>query len=171
MIAEILKMGHPLLTTRCNEVLEFNSSQLDRLIECLLDTREDSQGVGIAAPQVGMNQRVICFGGLSHRYPKAKSATLVTVLVNPCFEVLGDELIDGWEGCLSIPGLRGLVPRHYHIQYSGRNAAGELVAGEAKGFEARVIQHEVDHIEGVLFPQRLKDLTMFGYEEELEAIG
>jgi peptide deformylase len=125
-------------------------------------------GVGIAAPQIGVNKRMVIFGfESSARYPNEKPVPF-TVLINPVIEYLSDETADGWEGCLSVPGLRGLVPRFRHIRYSGFDLEGNAFTREADGFHARIVQHECDHLDGILFPQRIKDMRFFGFEDELK---
>jgi len=161
---QVLKMGHPLLFKQCKTVTEFNCVGLDVLAERLLVAREHHQGAGIAAPQIGSDQRVICYGGKTQRYPMA-NACPPKLLVNPAYQPLGDELNDDWEGCLSVPGLRGLVARFTHVKYTGFDVDGNPVNGQASGFLARVLQHEIDHLNGVLFPQRVKDFSYFGFEE------
>ena len=140
---------------------------LSQLINDMLDTMEDGGGVGIAAPQIGCNQRVIIFGfDKSERYPDVEPIPL-TLLINPVIKVLSEEMVDGWEGCLSVPGLRGLVPRYNHIEYRGFDPDGNRIHCVAEGFHARVVQHECDHLDGILYPQRIKDLRYFGFEDEL----
>ena len=131
------------------------------------DTMLEEGGVGIAAPQIGCNKRVIIFGFEENsRYPNEKSVPF-TILINPAYKILSNEMVDAWEGCLSVPGLRGLVPRYNQIEYSGYDPEGNLITRIAEGFHARVVQHEYDHLDGILFPQRLKDLKYFGFEDEL----
>ena len=123
--------------------------------------------MGIAAPQIGCNQRVIIFGfEKNQRYPTEKPVPF-TVLINPTISVLTNDMVDGLEGCLSVPGLRGLVPRYHQIEYSGYDLDGRLITRVAEGFHARIVQHECDHLDGVLFPERIKDLRFFGFEDEL----
>lgn len=165
-MSSILKMGHPLLSCRSSEVEDFNSPNLDGLVKLLLETQQEHQGAGLAAPQVGINSRVICLGGATTRYPQAQDSE-VLLLINPTFAPLSDEVIEGWEGCLSVPGLKGLVPRYYAVRYKGFDALGNSVAGELEGFMARVLQHECDHLDGVLFPERIENFKKFGYEESL----
>lgn len=162
----ILRMGHPLLNCRSEEVLDFNSPDLDGIVEQLLEYRDRFEGAGLAAPQLGIAKRIICFGGKTKRYPEA-GASPVRILINPIIEPLSDEIESGWEGCLSVPGLRGLVDRFEYIRYTGFDVAGNQISAEASGFEARVLQHEVDHLDGILFPKRIKDFAHFGFEEEL----
>lgn len=166
-VREILKMGNPLLLRRADEVNDFDSEEHRQLITDMFETMAAANGAGLAAPQVGISKRVVIFGVESNpRYPNAESVP-TTVLINPEIEILGDEMDSGWEGCLSIPGMRGLVPRYTHIRYRGVNEHGEPIEREARGFHARVVQHECDHLDGVLYPFRIRDVRMFGFEDEL----
>ncbi|CEG58418.1 peptide deformylase [Legionella fallonii] len=171
----IVKMGNKQLATPSLPIQHIEQAttadpELLTLIQNMKDTMEKMQGVGIAAPQIGCNKRVIMFGFEANaRYPNEKPVPF-TILLNPSFKKLSDEMIDGWEGCLSVPGIRGLVPRYHHIEYSGYDLSGTLITREAKGFHARIVQHECDHIDGILYPQRLKDMHCFGFEDELKTI-
>lgn len=166
-IIETLKMGHPVLQQVAQVVTEFNTPELDNLISDMLDTMQALNGAGLAAPQIGVSLRVMIFGVQANpRYPDAESVPQ-TVLINPEFDILDAELEEAWEGCLSVPGMRGLVPRYKTIQYSGFDAAGQQISRTASGFHARVVQHEIDHLDGILYPQRIKDLRYFGYESVL----
>ena len=163
-------MGHPDLARVADPVPdeEFGASALDRLVSDLWETMAARGGVGLAATQIGATRRVVVFGmESSERYPDAP-AVPETVLVNPEIEALDEELVTGWEGCLSLPGLRGLVPRYRRIRYSGRDAAGNPIDREVEDFHARVVQHECDHLDGILYPMRMTDMARFGFEEELE---
>lgn len=141
---------------------------LTDLLQDMLDTMKEKGGVGIAAPQIGCNKRVIMFGfEKSQRYPKEKPVPF-TILINPVLKILSTDMNDGWEGCLSVPGLRGLVSRYNKIAYCGFDPQGKRIEGIAQGFHARIIQHECDHLDGILFPQRLQDLRFFGFEDELQ---
>lgn len=143
------------------------SKNLDDLLQDMFDTMEALNGAGLAAPQIGVFERVVIFGVESNpRYPDAEPVPM-TVLVNPRIESLSNEKEYGWEGCLSVPGMRGLVPRLPHIRYSGLDQHGEPIEREAHGFHARVVQHEVDHIDGILYPMRIEDMRYFGFESEL----
>lgn len=160
-------MGDPRLLQRSEQVASFPDSQLDDLVRDMFDTMEALNGAGLAAPQIGVLKRVVIFGVESNpRYPDAEPVP-TTVLVNPRIEVLTEDREYGWEGCLSVPGMRGLVPRAPHIRYSGVDAQGNAIEREARGFHARVVQHEVDHIDGVLYPMRIEDMRHFGFETEL----
>ncbi len=167
MNREILRMGDPRLLQVSQPVREFNTPALDALIADLFDTMHAADGAGLAAPQIGVLLRVVIFGfEKSDRYPEAP-AVPSTVLINPVIEPLTQIEEDGWEGCLSVPGLRGNVPRLVRLRYSGFDAAGNAISREAEGFHARVVQHECDHLDGILYPMRIRDLTRFGYTDVL----
>lgn len=162
----VLRMGDPDLQRVSEPVSQFDDS-LARLIQDLWDTMAARGGVGIAAPQIGVPLRVVVFEmENSVRYPEAPPVPR-TVLINPEIEVSDDETVDGWEGCLSVPGLRGVVPRHPRIHYRGLDADGRRFEREAEDFHARIVQHECDHLDGILYPQRMRDLATLGFEEEL----
>ena len=164
-------MGEPSLLEMSETVIEFNTPFLDALISDLQDTMHAENGAGIAAPQIGVNQRVVLFGFEKNpRYPSAEPIPQ-TILINPQITLLSDQMEAGWEGCLSVPGMRGLVSRYTHIRYSGYDQNGEKIIREASGFHARVVQHECDHLDGILYPFRIKDMSYFGYREELEING
>lgn len=166
-IREILKMGDPRLLRVAQPVREFDTPELHQLIADLFDTMAAAGGVGLAAPQVGVDLQLVIFGFYtSERYPEAAPVPR-TVLLNPVITPLGDALEEGWEGCLSVPGLRGMVPRHARIRYRGFDAQGEPIEREAEGFHARVVQHECDHLIGMLYPMRVRDFSKFGYTEVL----
>lgn len=166
-IRSVLKMGDSRLLRQSKRVQKFNTIELDKLIEDLYDTMHATHGVGIAAPQIGVNLQVVVFGFEENdRYP-GEEPVPQTVLINPIIKPLSDELEDGWEGCLSVPGLRGLVPRYKHILYQGVDAYGQTFEREAYGFHARVVQHECDHLHGRLYPTRIKDMTQFGFTDVL----
>ncbi|MCK5359456.1 MAG: peptide deformylase, partial [Gammaproteobacteria bacterium] len=166
-ICDILQMGNPLLYKRSEEIIHFDTPELDELIGNMFDTMADSDGAGLAAPQIGVLQRLVIFSVESNpRYPDAETVPR-TILINPEIEVLDDERESGWEGCLSIPGMRGVVSRPSYIRYSGFNEKGEKFSREVRGFHARVVQHECDHLDGVLYPMRIKDIRQFGYESAL----
>jgi len=163
----VLKMGNPQLGQRSLPVEDFATSALAELIQNMHDSMLEKGGIGIAAPQIGSNLRVIIFGfEKSLRYPNEKPVPL-TVLINPEIEILTDKMIDGWEGCLSVPGLRGLVPRYQKIRYRGFDFEGNSIERIAEDFHARILQHECDHLDGILFPQRITNLQFFGFEDEL----
>lgn len=166
-VREILKMGDARLLRHARPVERFDDATLQALVTDLQDTMRHAGGVGIAAPQIGVDLAVVLFGfEHSARYPDAPPVP-TTVLVNPVIEPLDETLEDGWEGCLSVPGLRGKVPRWRRIHYSGFTPDGERIEREAEGFHARVVQHECDHLWGTLFPMRVRDFTAFGYTEVL----
>ena len=165
MTIQILKMGHPLLLQHSHDVKTFNCPDLDVLAERLLMARESYQGAGIAAPQIGIDQRVICYGGKTKRYPMATSVDPM-ILINPRYEALGNDTEDDWEGCLSVPNLFGLIPRYQRIQYWGFDLDGQPLSGQLDGFLARVFQHEVDHLDGILFVQKIKALRRVRSAEE-----
>lgn len=163
----VLKMGHPILQQVAETVTEFNTPELHALLQDMQDTMRAMQGAGLAAPQIGVSQRVVIFGVTQNpRYPDVEPVPQ-TVLINPEIDYLDDTRVKGWEGCLSIPGMRGLVPRFQHIRYRGYDAMGERIEREAHGFHARVVQHEVDHLDGILYPYRIEDLREFGFNSEL----
>lgn len=168
-VRPILKMGHPGLLCKAEAVSAFDTEELRSLVADMFDTMEAANGAGLAAPQIGVSKRVVIFGfDVNPRYPHAEPVPK-TVLINPRIEVLADALEDGWEGCLSVPGMRGLVPRPRRIRYRGYDPAGRPIDREAEGFHARVVQHECDHLDGILYPMRIRDLTQFGFEDVLFA--
>ena len=170
MIRPILRMGDPRLLQRAQPVAQFGTPELRQLIEDMFDTMRAADGAGLAAPQIGVPLRVVIFGaadgGPNPRYPDEPPVPQ-TILVNPALQPLGAEMDDGWEGCLSVPGLRGIVPRHRRLRYGGFDPDGRPVEREAEGFHARVVQHECDHFDGVLYPMRIRDFTRFGFTEVL----
>lgn len=167
MIREILKMGDPRLLEKSRPVEAFGTPDLRALIGDMQDTMRAASGAGLAAPQIGVGLRVVIFGFESNpRYPQVEAVPF-TILVNPVLTLLSDELEEDWEGCLSVPGLRGVVPRRTRLGYRGFDAEGRLIEREATGFHARVVQHECDHLEGILYPMRIRDFTKFGYTEVL----
>jgi peptide deformylase len=166
-IREILKMGDERLLRVATPVVQFNTPTLNTLIEDMFETMRAANGAGLAAPQIGVDLAVVIFGfGKNQRYPDAPPVP-ETVLINPEITPLSDEQEEGWEGCLSVPGLRGMVPRFTRIRYSGFDQLGEFIEREAEGFHARVVQHECDHLAGKLYPMRIKDFTQFGFTEVL----
>ena len=166
-VREILKMGDPRLLRVAQPVRAFDTAELHALVVDLHDTMLAAQGAGLAAPQIGVDLQVVLFGfERNERYPEAPPVPR-TVLVNPVITPLSDEWVDGWEGCLSVPGLRGVVPRHARIRYSGFDERGQPIEREADGFHARVVQHECDHLIGRLYPTRMRDLTRLGFTSVL----
>ena len=170
-VRPILRLGDPRLRQVAAPVLEFDTPELHELVRDLLETMQAADGAGLAAVQIGVPQRVVIFGvDYNPRYPKAEPVPY-TVLVNPEITPLGDEREAGWEGCLSVPGMRGLVPRPARIRYRGRDQFGGSIDRTVDGFHARVVQHECDHLDGILYPQRIEDMRSFGFTEELVASG
>ena len=167
-IREILRMGDPRLLRQAEPVVEFGTPELLALVDDMLDTMKAADGAGLAAPQIGVNLRVVIFGTGEPiaRYPDAPPVPR-TVLVNPLIEPLGAELEEDWEGCLSVPGLRGLVPRHRALRYRGSDPFGNAIDRTVEGFHARVVQHECDHLDGVLYPMRVRDFRRFGFTDVL----
>jgi peptide deformylase len=167
MIREVLRMGDPRLLQRAAEVTEFGTPALRALVADLFDTMHALNGAGLAAPQIGVGLRVVIFGfERNPRYPLAE-AVPQTVLVNPALTPLSDELEEGWEGCLSVPGLRGVVPRHARLRYRGVDLEGQPIERSVEGFHARVVQHECDHLDGILYPMRIRDFSRFGFNDVL----
>ena len=166
-IREILKMGDPRLYQPSEPVEDFKDPELHTLIQDMFDTMEANDGAGLAAPQIGVLRRVVIFSVAANpRYPEAETVPR-TVLINPEIRVLDTKTESGWEGCLSIPGMRGVVTRPSHIRYSGYDEQGRRFMREVTGFHARVVQHEVDHLDGILYPMRIEDIRQFGYEDVL----
>ena len=167
-VREILKMGDARLLRVAPPVTTFDTPELHTLVADMLETMQAVNGAGLAAPQIGVDLQLVIFGSdaSNPRYPE-RPLVPFTVLLNPVITPLDEALEDGWEGCLSVPGMRGLVPRATQIRYGGSLDDGTTVAREAKGFHARVFQHEFDHLNGVLYPQRITDMTRFGFIEAL----
>jgi peptide deformylase len=167
-------MGDPRLLEVSRRVEAFDTPELHELLGDMRDTMAALNGAGLAAPQIGVGLQVVIFG-VEHnpRYPDAEVVPY-TVLINPELEAMGEEIEDGWEGCLSVPGMRGLVPRYKHLRYRGFDPYGQPIDRTVSDFHARVVQHEVDHLMGVLYPMRIRDMRSFGFTEELfpgEEIG
>ena len=166
-VREILKMGDPRLLRVAPPVTAFDTPELHALVADMFDTMEAANGAGLAAPQIGVDLQLVIFGfARSERYPDAPPVPR-TVICNPVIELLGDAVEEGWEGCLSVPGLRGVVPRWARIRYCGLDPTGAPIAREAEGFHARVVQHECDHLIGRLYPTRMSDLTKLGFTSVL----
>lgn len=166
-VRQVLKMGDPFLYRKAEPVEHFDTPELEALIGDMFDTMAALNGAGLAAPQIGVSKRVVIFGFEANpRYPDAEPVPR-TVLINPVLEPLGEETEEGWEGCLSVPGLRGLVTRHARIRYTGRDPQGAPIDRTVSGFHARVVQHECDHLDGILYPMRLQDVRLMGFEEAL----
>jgi peptide deformylase len=167
MIRPVLRMGDARLLRVAKPVEAFDTPELHALIADMFDTMRELNGAGLAAPQIGVDLRVVIFGFTSSpRYPDA-AAVPETILINPVLTPLDDELEEGWEGCLSVPGLRGVVPRYKRLRYRGFDALGNVIDRSVDDFHARVVQHECDHLDGILYPMRVQDFTRFGFQEEL----
>ena len=167
-VREILKMGDPRLLRMAPPITQFDTDKLHLLITDMLDTMAAANGAGLAAPQIGVDLQLVIFGtdSVNPRYPDAPVVPR-TVLINPVITALDDEIEDGWEGCLSVPGMRGVVPRHARIRYTGFDQYGDPIDRTVDGFHARVVQHECDHLIGKLYPMRMTDFTQFGFTEVL----
>ena len=167
-VQNILKMGDSRLLRVAQPVAKFNTPELRALLQDMQDTMQAANGAGLAAPQIGVDLAVVIFGtdAVNPRYPDAPVVPR-TVLINPVITPLGAEQEEGWEGCLSVPGLRGVVPRWERIRYTGFNENGQPIDREAEGFHARVVQHECDHLQGILYPMRVRDFARFGYTDVL----
>lgn len=170
-IRPVLRLGDPGLFNIAKPVERFNTAELDNLIVDMFDTMTAEDGAGLAAPQIGVDLRVVVFGFDNNvRYPDSPPVP-ETVLINPVITPLSNDKQEGWEGCLSVPGMRGVVSRYTEIRYTGYDAAGEHIEVKAEGFHARVVQHECDHLDGILYTQRLSDPEKFGFIEELSRSG
>ncbi|XLZ71199.1 peptide deformylase [Massilia sp. SR12] len=164
-VREILKMGDPRLLRVAEPVREFNTGELHALIVDMFDTMHAANGAGLAAPQIGVNLQLVIYGFKSNaRYPDAPQVP-ETVLINPVLTPIGEQMEEAFEGCLSVPGLRGSVPRYTRLHYEGYDQFGERIVRDADGFHARVVQHEVDHLLGILYPARIRDFSKFGFTE------
>ena len=167
MIRPVLRMGDPRLLERSRPLEAFGTSDLRELIGDMRDTMAHLSGAGLAAPQIGVPLRVVMFGVKKNpRYPDAEEVP-DTVLINPVIEPVGREMEDGWEGCLSVPGMRGVVPRYKRVRYRGFDEKGESIDRTVEGFHARVAQHECDHLDGILYPMRIEDFSQFGFVDVL----
>lgn len=170
-VKKVLRMGDPRLAAVASEVRAFDTTELHQLIEDMLDTMQAENGAGLAAPQIGIDARVVVFEVAGNpRYPEAEAVPR-TILINPTIEVMDDSLEAGWEGCLSVPGMRGVVSRPANIRYRGFDPYGDTISRTASGFHARVVQHEYDHLDGILYPQRIEDFSQFGFIDELVESG
>ncbi|HQS83200.1 MAG TPA: peptide deformylase [Thiobacillus sp.] len=166
-LRDVLKMGDPRLLEPARPVADFASLELTQLLVDMHDTMRALDGAGLAAPQIGVGLQVVIFGvSANPRYPDAEEVPY-TVLINPQLTPLSDAMEAGWEGCLSVPGMRGLVPRHTDLRYRGFDPAGQPIDRSVSGFHARVVQHEVDHLHGILYPMRIRDLRDFGFTDTL----
>jgi peptide deformylase len=167
VIRPVLRMGDPRLLERSRPVEAFGTSDLRELIGDMRDTMAHLSGAGLAAPQIGVPMRVVIFGVKANpRYPDAEEVP-DTVLINPVVRPIGKDIEDGWEGCLSVPGMRGVVPRWQRVHYRGFDEKGEPIDRIAEGFHARVVQHECDHLDGILYPMRIEDFSQFGFVDVL----
>jgi peptide deformylase len=167
MIREVLRMGDPQLWQKSQPVARFNTEELDGLLQDMRDTMAHLNGAGLAAPQIGVLLRVVIFGVKANpRYPDVEEVP-DTVLINPQITPLSEQIEEGWEGCLSVPGMRGWVPRWQQLRYTGFDEKGNFFQREVQGFHARVVQHECDHLDGILYPMRIRDFTRFGFNEAL----
>ncbi len=167
MIKDVLRMGDPRLLQRSQEVKEFGTAELQALLQDMRETMAHLNGAGLAAPQIGVALRVVIFGVHANpRYPNVEEVP-DTVLINPVLEPLGTEMEEGWEGCLSVPGMRGAVPRYQRLRSRGFDETGQPFEREVADFHARVVQHEVDHLDGILYPMRIRDFSKFGFNEAL----
>ena len=166
-IREVLKMGDPRLLEVAQPVARFGTPELNDLLTDMQDTMRNLNGAGLAAPQIGVGARVVIFGFEDNpRYPDADTVPF-TILINPTLTPIGEIQEEDWEGCLSVPGMRGLVSRYRDLRYTGFDAAGTPIDRTVNDFHARVVQHEVDHLDGILYPRRIRDLTKFGFNEAL----
>jgi peptide deformylase len=169
-IREVLRMGDPCLLLKAEPVKKFDTSELHTLIQDMEDTMKHMNGAGIAAPQISVSQRVVIFGqkeadnSVNPRYPDA-DAVPFTVLINPVLTPIGTAMEDGWEGCLSVPGMRGIVPRYQRLHYAGFDQFGNKIDRIVSDFHARVVQHECDHLDGILYPMRISNLKDFGFSD------
>ena len=167
MIREVLRMGDPRLWQKSEPVARFDTPELDVLLQDMRDTMAHLNGAGLAAPQIGVGLRVVIFGVKANpRYPDVEEVP-DTVLINPALEAVSNEIEESWEGCLSVPGMRGWVPRWKRLRYNGFDPKGKFFERTVTGFHARVVQHECDHLDGILYPMRIRDFTKFGFNEAL----
>lgn len=172
-IAKIARMGHPVLMSPAKPVEDPSSPQIRQIITDMVETLQDAAGAGLAAPQIHIPLRIVIFSAPGERnpddsMPDPRASAPFTVLINPQITIIGEETAESWEGCLSVPGLRGAVTRPAHIRYKGLGLDGGIIQREATGFHARVVQHECDHLDGILYPQRMMDMSRFLFESELK---
>ena len=166
-LLKIARMGHPVLRRRAEPIADPTAPEVRQLAEDMIETMLDAPGIGLAAPQIHVGRRLIVLYVPAERAGPEEEPVGTTVLVNPELEPVGDEMVSGWEGCLSIPGLRGLVPRHHRVRWRGLDLSGREVSGDAVGMHARVLQHEVDHLDGILYLDRMPDLSRLTFAEEM----
>jgi len=168
-IREILRMGNPVLLKEAEKVIKFDTPEIHELIKDMIETMKDAEGAGLAAPQLGESIQLVIFGiDKNERYPEAEEVPF-TVLLNPVITPLNQDKEDDWEGCLSVPGMRGVVPRYKTINYKGFDQYGNEIDRDVEGFHARVVQHECDHLFGILYPSRIEDMKLFGFHDEIFA--
>ena len=168
-IREILRMGNPILLKETEKVEKFDTPEIHELIKDMIETMKDAEGAGLAAPQVGESIQLVIFGvDKNERYPEAEEVPF-TVLINPVITPLTQDKEDDWEGCLSVPGMRGVVPRYKEINYKGSDQYGNEIDRDVEGFHARVVQHECDHLFGILYPSRIENMKLFGFHDEIFA--
>ncbi|MDA9600468.1 peptide deformylase [Nitrosomonadales bacterium] len=166
-IRKILRMGNPILLKEAEKVEKFDAPEIHELIKDMIETMKDAEGAGLAAPQIGESIQLVIFGiDKNERYPEAKVVPF-TVLINPVITPLTQEKEDDWEGCLSVPGMRGVVPRYKEINYKGFDQYGNEIDRDVEGFHARVVQHECDHLLGILYPTRIENMKLFGFHDEI----
>ena len=166
-VREILKMGNPILLKEAEQVREFDTPELHELIKDMMDTMIAAEGAGLAALQIGESIQLVIFGiEKNERYPEAEEVPF-TVLINPIIKPLTEDKEDDWEGCLSLPGMRGVVPRYKAINYKGFDQYGNKIDRDVEGFHARVVQHECDHLLGILYPMRIENMKLFGFHDEI----
>ena len=166
-IREILRMGNPILLKEAEQVEKFDTPEIHELIKDMIETMKDAEGAGLAAPQVGESIQLVVFGvDKNKRYPEAEEVPF-TVLINPIITPLTQDKEDDWEGCLSVPGMRGVVPRFKAMNYKGFDQYGNEIDRDVEGFHARVVQHECDHLFGILYPTRIENMKLFGFHDEI----
>ena len=166
-IRKLLRMGNPILLKKAEKVEKFDTPEIHELIKDMIETMKDAEGAGLAAPQVGESIQLVIFGvDKNERYPEAEEVPF-TVLINPIITPLTQDKEDDWEGCLSVPGMRGVVPRYKQINYKGFDQYGNEIDRDAVGFHARVVQHECDHLLGILYPTRIENMKLFGFHDEI----
>ena len=166
-IRKLLRMGNPILLKKAEKVEKFDTPEIHELIKDMIETMKDAEGAGLAAPQIGESIQLVIFGvDKNERYPEAEEVPF-TVLINPVITPLTQDKEDDWEGCLSVPGMRGVVPRYKQINYKGFDQYGNEIDRDAVGFHARVVQHECDHLLGILYPTRIENMKLFGYHDEI----
>lgn len=169
-IRPILKMGDPRLLRRAEPVKEFGTPQLQALIDDMFETMHAANGAGLAAPQIGVSLQVVIFGFEDNSGVPEEFAVPETILINPVIRPVGEEIEETWEGCLSVPGMRGVVPRWARVHYEGFDQHGKKISREAMGFHARVAQHECDHLQGIIYPMRMEDLSLFGFIDAMDDV-